>query len=325
MHCVEPSINYSGALGKMRNWWVALLCLLAVPAYGSSLISVDDLLNRASRAIQEKNYKGRFTYEAGGAMETVEIVHGVVDGEERERVYHLNGVKREFVRSGGHSDCVSAGRFLLRGGLISADGATISLAENYHFYIRGDERIAGRDASVIQAMPKDEYRYGVTLAIDKESNLPLMSLIMANSNSILERFQMVQLTVGIENIADELKARGNQFGELDGDNVPCAKPGRARSAWQAAWVPRGFVISHATEESDKGEAVTYTDGIASFTVFVKAVSDPDLLKEGAARRGATTAYMGRLNHKNGFYSVVLIGEVPVKTAQQVVSSIKYMP
>lgn len=308
----------------MRNGSIVLFCLLALPVYGSSLASVDELLSRTSQAIQEENYKGRFTYEAGGTMETVEIVHGVVDGEERERVYHLNGVKREFVRSGGDADCISTGRFLLRGGLISAGGDTVSLAENYHFYIRGDERIAGREASVIQAVPKDEYRYGVTLAIDKTSYLPLMSLITAAPNSILERFQMVQLAVGVKDLSQELQAREEEFGKLGGDSPSCGKPGEAKSRWKPTWMPPGFVISHATDEPDKGEALTYTDGIASFTVFVKA-ANPATLKQGAARRGATTAYIGHLAHENGVYSVVLIGEVPVTTAQQVVTSIKYVP
>lgn len=309
----------------IRNFCWLLLCVFAVPAYASSLTSVDELLNKASRAVQEKNYKGRFTYEAGGALETVEIVHGVVEGVERERVYHLNGVRREFVRTGRKSACVSTGNFLLRGGLISAEGGTVSLAENYHFYLGGDERIAGRDASVIQAVPKDEHRYGVTLAIDKDSDLPLMSLIMANSSSVLERFQMVQLAVDVQDLSEELSAREAVFGRVDGEDLPCARPGTATSEWRATWVPPGFVLSHSSIEADKGEVITYTDGIASFTIFVKSVENPANLKQGAARRGATAAYMGRLRQGNDFYSVVLIGEVPVQTAQQVVASVKYAP
>lgn len=300
----------------------AALFLVVEAAQGAAVESVDELLQKASVAVQESNYKGRYTYEAGGALETLEIVHGIQNGKERERVYHLNGVKREFVRDGRRSDCVSTGNFLLRGGLISAGGSSVSLVQNYHLYIRGAERIAGRDAAVIQAVPKDEFRYGVMMAIDKESYLPLMSLTTNSSKNVLERYQAVEISVGNIDLDAELQARDTAHSTIDGAKLPCAKPDVNSISWHPTWVPAGFVVSHADSTGSMGESLTYTDGIASFTLFVKPSSLQDTAKQGAARRGATTAFLGVTGRQSAQFSVVLIGEVPVATAQQIVASVR---
>jgi sigma-E factor negative regulatory protein RseB len=286
----------------------------------ASLTSVDELLERASRALQEQSYRGRFTYEFGTTMETLEIVHVVHEGVEYERITHLNGVEREFVRGGREQDCVSTGGFLLRGGLIPQAGGAVSLAQSYHFYIRGRDRIAGRDAEVVQAVPKDEYRYGMTLAVDHLSGLPLMSLITVSNKSAIERFQFTELEVSREIDIAAISPTGSQHAQLNGADLPCAKRPQGESIWRADWLPPGFVVSHVTSD-DEGDALTYTDGIASFTLFIKPLNDPASFKQGMARRGATTALMSVVPSRPHSVGVVLVGEVPFNTAQQVVSSV----
>lgn len=321
----------------------ALMLTLTLSAQAEPLESVDQLLDRAARALQEQNYQGRFTYEFGNTMETLEIVHLVRDGVEYERISHLNGLPREFLRSGRQQDCVSTGSLLLRGGLIASAGRDVSLAQNYHFYLRGRERIAGRDAAVVQAVPKDEYRYGMTLAVDRISGLPLMSLTTLANQGAIERFQFVQLAVGNEVTDDRLAPVADRYAHLDGSKSPCgaiaadedaAAPGstgsdaaetapRRRTSLEAGWLPPGFVLSQISTESGR-DLLTYTDGIASFTVFFSPLTSPDAFKQGIARRGATTALMSILADATaGYFSVVLVGEVPVATAQQVVASITF--
>lgn len=305
-----------------RNCVAALLALLPALANAvDQLETVDELLQKASTSLQQKNYRGHFTYEFGSTLETLEIVHAVKDGVEFERISHLNGAKREFIRSGRNKDCVSPGSFLMRGGLISAGGGAISLSQNYHFYIRGDDRIAGRDASVVQAVPKDQYRYGLTLAIDKRSGLPLMSMITSERQNALERFQFVQLTVGEPIDEQQLEPIEDQFTKLENGSGTCGELPESKTAWVATWLPSGFVLSHASQD-DAVHALTYTDGLASFTLYVSNIGAPQTTKHGIARRGATTAFMSAVDQPEGPMSVVLVGEIPTNTAQQVVSSVR---
>jgi sigma-E factor negative regulatory protein RseB len=282
--------------------------------------SVDELLETASRALQEQSYRGRFTYEFGTTLETLEIVHLVRDGVEYERITHLNGVEREFLRGGRDQNCVSTGGFLLRGGLIPQATGAVSLSQSYHFYIRGRDRIAGRDAELVQAVPKDEYRYGMTLAVDRRSGLPLMSLITVSNKGAIERFQFTELEVGPDIEAGAISPTAAQHARLDGESLPCSKLPTGKSIWRAGWLPPGFVVSHITSDAE-GDALTYTDGIASFTLFIKPLSDPSSFKQGMARRGATTALMAVVPAFPHSVGVVLVGEVPFATAQQVVTAV----
>lgn len=253
-------------------------------------------------------------------METLEIVHLVKDGVEYERITHLNGPEREFLRNGRRHDCISAGSTLLRGGLVAHAGGSVSLAQNYHFYIRGRDRIAGRDAEVVQVVPKDEFRYGMTLAVDSSSGLPLMSLTTVSNKNAIERFQFIELQVGGQIPDAELTPVAERHSVLDGSRTPCQSLPESASQWRAAWLPPGFVLSHTSGGAD-GDALTYTDGIASFTVFIEPVADAAAFKQGVARRGATVALMALVPLEGSPHGVVLVGEVPVATAQQVVAAI----
>lgn len=324
-HCFNTLKTAGCVCSKGRGisvFGLALLVLLSasVRADETALESVDALLERASKALQEKNYQGRFTYEFGNTLETLEIVHVVKDGVEYERITHLNGPEREFLRNGRKHDCITTGGFLLRGGLIPQATGAVTLAQNYHFYIRGRDRIAGRDAEVVQVVPKDEFRYGMTLAVDTASGIPLMSLTTISNKSAIERFQFTELRVGGGISEQDLTPVVEQHALLDGSEIPCTKLSQISSIWRATWVPPGFVLSQVTV-GEKGDVLTYTDGIASFTLFIEPVRDVASFKQGIARRGATVALMALLSNSGYHVGVVLVGEVPVVTAQQVVASV----
>lgn len=319
-HFTEPLVRRVRMRPAVRD--LVAICIfigMSAQAQDQVLTSVDTLLERASKALQETNYQGRFTYEFGSTLETLEIVHAVKDGVEFERITHLNGMEREFLRNGRRQDCISTGGRLLRGALLPYAGGSVSLAQNYHFYIRGRDRIAGREAEVVQVVPKDEYRYGVTLAVDKDSGLPLMSVTtLANKNAI-ERFQFVELQVGGVISDSELTPVVPQHSLIDGSTVPCNGVSEGSSSWRAGWLPPGFVLSQAGIQ-DGRNALTYTDGLASFTVFIELLEDSSQFKQGVARRGATVALMAAAQFKGNPLGIVLVGEVPVTTAQQVVAS-----
>ncbi len=298
-------------------------CFVAAMANADDHLSeVGAILKRASKALQEENYKGHFTYEFGKTIETLELVHAVKDGVEYERVSHLSGVEREFIRAGREQDCVSSGGFLLRGGLISSRHGIVGLAQNYRFYAQGSERIAGREASLVRVIPRDEYRYGMTLAVDNASGLPLMIMTTASSKVSLERFQFVQLQVGEPLSEQTLKPIESKHRVLNGASSPCNKNPLGKSPWVASWLPPGFVLSQVSTDNNGGSVHTYTDGIASFTVFISVVDASTPLKQGVAVRGATIALMSAMATKARKISVILVGEVPFVTADRVASAIE---
>lgn len=303
-----------------------LILVVFCSPYGwavTNVATVDEILDRASRSLQEKNYRGRLTYEFGGALDTLEIIHANRDGIEYERLEHLNGPRREVVRRGHSVKCVTTGGFLMRGGLISAGGGAVSLAQNYHFYLRGDERIAGRDALILQIAPRDPYRYGLTLAVDKASGLPLMLLTTNPEQKVLERFQFVNLEVDGEIEDGDLEAVYQDHLALGPEDVACVRAPVSMATWQAGWLPEGFVLSQFETTKGNGESLTYTDGIGSFSVFVKPSDPKQPSKVGVAQRGATLVLLSGLSlPERGEVDVVVVGEVPSATAQKVAASIQ---
>ncbi len=53
--------------------------------------------------------------------------------------------------------------------------------------------MAGRNAVIVSITPRDQYRYGFELHLDRETALPLKSLLLNDQGQLLERFQFTRL------------------------------------------------------------------------------------------------------------------------------------
>ena len=65
---------------------------------------------------------------------------------------------------------------------------------------------------------------------------------------------------------------------------------------------------------------SYSDGLASFSIFVGA-AERAVDGAGSARRGATVAHTAPLRFGDNSYVVTVIGEVPSITAQRVADAV----
>jgi len=280
-------------------------------------VQIRALLKQMSESVRSLDYRGLFTYEQGGSLSTLRVVHSVRDGIEYERLQHLSGPEREVLRQGQRVDCLNPGDQLLRGRFEVFGKQFEGLDAYYHFYIRGEERVAGRDVINIQVKPRDAFRYGYSLAIDKLTGLPLKSLLIDPKMRVLERFQFVELELGPSIGESEYQAVTSQHRVVGHELSPCNLVGPNDSVgWRARWLPKGFVFS-GQHKTDAGQDMyMYTDGLTAFSVFVGVPNDsrqPDI----KAQRGATIAYMHNMVRNNSPYQVTVVGEVPPNTAQRV--------
>lgn len=67
----------------------------------------------------------------------------------------------------------------------------------------------------------------------------------------------------------------------------------------------------------------YSDGLSTFSLFIEKAPTGNL--EGRAQRGATVAYLGRLDTQQGNFRVSAVGEVPVQTLERVALSLHKSP
>lgn len=310
---------------KIVRFWLAIPVVLLVllgPRYSlaaSDTQSAFNLLANMSRALREADYRGLFTYEYGGALKTMRITHQVADGLEYEFLEHLNGPPLRVERGGVSTDCLSPADQVLRGLIPELGDNNQGLNQHYHFRFLDDERIAERTVRVLQVIPRDAYRYGYTLSIDRETSLPLASMTLNARNRALERLQFSSLELvptdeWIELVNAETRVKRPQWPQCgNGDDA-------GQFAWQATWVPSGFLRAGQQTIEGVGEVVLYTDGLASFSVFVRPMNR-SVTAQGRAQRGATVAYMKQLEFDSVPYTVTVVGEVPARTAQRVAYSV----
>lgn len=281
---------------------------------------VNRVLREMSTAVRELNYRGLFTYEVGGSLDTYRIIHRVANDTEYERLQKLNGPEREIVRAGHMIDCLSRGDQLLRGIVRSADNSS-ELKSNYHFYLTGDERVADRSASIVHIVPKDSHRFGYTLAIDKQSGLPLQAMRVNTDKRVMERIQFVELTVGGEISEAEVQPSSGQHRQAPHNLMECQEQAASEPDWNASWLPPGFVYSGQREIDNGDHMQTYTDGLATFSVFVSEANSRPAI-EGRAQIGATVAFVDQRFWKDQPHSVTVVGEIPFATAQRVVAGME---
>ncbi|WP_172621008.1 MucB/RseB C-terminal domain-containing protein [Microbulbifer sp. GL-2] len=295
----------------------------AVPStlMGSSALSartgsneVEQWLNKLAKAVSELEYSGLVTFEHAGMLETLQVVHAVRDGEQVERVRYLSGEPRELISHGSGGNCEFGTSPSARTTLWNAVGQQ-QVQRAYQFILRGEERIADRDAVVIEARPRDRYRLGLVVSLDRETGLPLKTMLVSTQGRVLERYQFVQLDLSPVDDSS-LQAVSNNARRIDNRSTCEA----SQSRWQVRWLPDGFKVVSVKPLSD-GDMMVFSDGLGVFTVFVQRLG-PELEDfKGRAIRGATVAYMDRMEVKGVAYTVTVVGEIPDATARRVASSI----
>lgn len=285
--------------------------------------AVRQLLQKMASVPHTLNYKASFTYQHkdNPTLQSYRILHWVEDGIEHERLQQLNGSEREFFRSGKAISCETLGDQLLKGN-VSQLGATIArLDQLYRFEIRGPERVAGREATALLALPVDGFRHSLLLSIDNETGLVLKSFLVDESARALERYQFIdfELNPDIESLRQHpvAETRRPAIAQLAECNPAELKQ---PELWNISWVPPGFAFVGQRKVRNQIDMLMYTDGLTTFSVFIEPTEAA--IPEGVAQRGATLAVMDALNVKGKSYRITVVGEIPVVTAQKIAQNIK---
>ncbi|AFU97881.1 MucB/RseB C-terminal domain-containing protein [Simiduia agarivorans] len=273
---------------------IALLVVATSARSDANPPDARDLLRQFSKASSSHSYSGVLTYEFGAHLTSIAIEQQVTDQGRQERLLHLNGQLRGVSRQ--QAFCSTPSDRLLQG-----LEANVALEDYYHVSLIGQERVAGRAGYVVQVMPKDQYRYGYVITIDQSDYLALKILLVGPGNRVLERFQFVQ----INNLGS---------GETAGPIEDCPDT-LMKVSWQAGWLPKGFRYVGA-KTTEQREMLMFTDGMAAFSVFIESIESPAAL-EGKAQRGATVAYLGRLQSGSQSFRVTAVGEAPITTLERV--------
>ncbi|WP_347331980.1 MucB/RseB C-terminal domain-containing protein [Marinimicrobium locisalis] len=295
---------------------IVVLLLLASSVTWASSNDPLALLQRMEQARQTLHYQGTFTYEHRSEMESFRVQHWMKGGEVHERLEYLNGPEGAVRQLGDSVLCETTGYQLLH-----PEASAEEVSRLDHFYqltVRGEDRIAGRTVTIVEVRPKDQFRYGYLLGLDQETGLLLKSLLFDEQKRLLERFQFVEL-----DLAPEVRHWEASPGANASDPGHCAELSRgAPTRWELDWLPGGFVYSGERRLSDNITMLMYTDGLASFSVFLQPLDDGALSVEGRAQRGAISAFMGQLDTGEAAYRLTVVGEIPGTVAEQLARGVQ---
>jgi len=298
----------------------------------SNTIDPQVLIDEMSKASRDLNYDGIFIYQLGKQIDTMRIIHKSGDDGIYERLVSLTGNEREVIRDKEVVKCffpedkkvfVDKSRV---GKLISTylPSPIKSISEFYSFELAGEDRVAGMEAWVVIIRPKDKYRYGYQLWIEKKSRLLLKSELKNQLGVTLEQIIFTQLEVFDEIDDALLQPSMSTEGFTWYNNVKKVhfKVDNEKQ-WKVTWIPVGFTMSEQKTErmitsQMPVEHFVYTDGLAMVSVYVEKINQQADTKAGLSSFGGINTYS---THAEG-YQITAVGEVPKDTVTLIAGSVK---
>ena len=275
-------------------------------------------LDRMSRSINQVSYHGVVTLQRGGDLQVMQISHAVDGDATREQLTQLTGQGAQVVRPDHPLSCIHPGHRLLR---VSAElqAGRCGIAEYYRFSVGDGERVAGRKAVRVRVDPRDMYRYGYVMELDRETGLLLKTETIGRGNRSLEKFQFANLAFGEQfpQATDVNVVHQAQHPQPAGPSPDAL----AAASWGVHWVPVGFTVTDTPGE--KLLRRTYTDGLAVFSVFLEQLDREIRSGEGVVRNGSTVSYTRGMRLDSRPVLVTVIGEVPINTARMVADSVRW--
>lgn len=320
--------------------------LLLVAA--SSLMSVgigaqqaDEWLMRMADAVEQLNYEGTFIYMTPGKAETFKVFHRVEQhsgqSDITERIIALDGAGAEIIRSSDELICIFPKQKLVvvesrrgkgsKGNPLKASlpRYTESLAKLYEIRMVGTDRALDREVAVIAIDPRDAFRFGYRLWLDKATAMPLKSqLIGEDQNMPLEEIRFTQIRlprmVAANSVVTQLDTSGYSWNRHQEESHADAGT-EPRVIWRSQDLPVGFeLLNESVETTSLGSGprthLVYSDGLATVSVFVDVAVAASEQAEGLSMMGAANAYSLM---KDGLL-VTAMGEVPPQTVQRIAFS-----
>lgn len=271
-------------------------------------------LKTLSQKAKQTHYQGVFVHSVDGRVMSMSVSHGNQKGEQHELLQSLDGKHVRYVRRGNHVVCTrSEGKpFEVKAkqgfDLTDLMANRIKWRPFYSIKRVGKDRVAGRTVSKVLIKPNTPDRYAYALWLDRETGV-LLKYQLLKDQSRLENFQFTQF--------DVLKDYPQQLSELVEsktlfDNTKDEVPRKLQVSFE--WLPPGFSASNE-------QLNFYSDGIASFSVFVDSEAKLPLMP-GKRLEGATTVVSKVLN--NG-HSLTLVGELPIRTISKIAENSRFVP
>lgn len=322
--------------------WLSVLSGLLCAMYGHAALAGEygegpqQRLDRMAKAAQTLNYDGTFIYRNGATIQSMRIIHRFNNDGERERLVAMSGAAREVLRDRERVTCIlpdsqsvvvakSRPRTFSHSTLFESDG---EFGRYYALSVHKGERIAGRHTELVAVEPKDSFRYGYRLWMDRDTGLLLKSELIGERGEIVEQLVYTNIELPAE-ISDELLepaisgAGYTWYNDDERDPTVASEPvAGTQSTWHPQWLPDGFEMRDYARNPilasrDPVEHLMFSDGLASVSIFIERLDTASEPLRGPSSMGAVNAFGSMVEE----FQVTVVGEVPAATVERVARSI----
>jgi sigma-E factor negative regulatory protein RseB len=313
-----------------RGYFLPVL-LLAVTS--QPVVAEEDLwatMQKTASAARELNYQGLFVYQNGAVIRSVQITHIYEGGREFTRNVVLDGRPREVFSEGDDIVIFNAKNDKIviekrRGqNLFPAMLPTqlYPLKQNYKLKFVGQERVAGRLTQVLDMIPNDNLRYQYRIWSDSEYGLLLKMSMMDVQGHTLEQIGFNQVSMLQTKDLDWFQPK-----------IDATKPYVMDDTTDLTHTVENLVIPNLPAGYKKidqiqlkvpGRTTTvqqliFSDGLASVSLFVEPMIKGMQPRIGKKNMGSTNVYAHVLNG----YQLVVVGEVPAQTVEQIAQQVTF--
>lgn len=320
-----------------KRYWIhraaLLLALLvsATQAAAASSANAADWLEKVAKSARNLTYEGVFVYQHQGSIEAMRIFHRADEKGISERLFSLTGTPREIVRDNENVICIlpdSRSVLVDRRSTNNPISQLVPkdvehLSTSYSLNMVGEGRVADRDAVKIGIDPKDAYRFGYRLWIDRQSGLLLQADVFDESGDPIEQLMFTVLRLP-ESIPDEMLQP-----QMPADDFtwyreqPLSASAGVASKLIFNDLPPGFeLVTHELRRipgSERAvEHLLFSDGLASVSAYLEKGGAGEAFK-GHSAMGAVRAYGRILNETT---QITVVGEVPAVTVERIGEAIE---
>lgn len=320
----------SGLAAAPSAWTLRSLLfgVFAAVLVGAAHVHASDArewLNRAASAPKQLNYTGVYVYQHGEHLEVMRVSHRRDANGEQEKIEVLEDVPRQFLRVDKDVYCELP------------DGKTVRMEKNtprrffpailgdnpenlqryYTIKLAGTERVAGVNCQILTLEPRDPYRHGYQLWLDKRTGLPLKSRMINSNGGVVSMFAFSEIQIG--RVPDAQIFRQ----DLAGKKLVMASVDRPPSPiWDVSAPPGYALVLEATRPlPGKKTPVShwvFSDGLNALSVFIEPEGQSPGNFQGLSAEAGMSVYS---RHFDG-HKITTLGEVPNRALIETGNSVR---
>lgn len=307
------------------QWAICLIALLLLVQTKVHADEATEWLSRAAFAAKQLNYSGVYVYQHGEHIEVMRVSHRRDATGEQEKIEVLEDVPRQFLRVDKDVYCELP------------DGKTVRMEKNttrrffpallgdnpenlqryYTIKLGGTERVAGVNCQMLTLEPRDAYRHGYQLWLDKRTGLPLKSRIVNSNGGVVSMFVFSEIQIGRALDAQNFRQH------LAGKKIIMASIDRPPSPIWDVSAPPGYKLVLEATRPLPGKKMpvshwVFSDGLSALSLFIEPDSQSSGNFQGLSAEGAMSVYSRQLDgHK-----ITTLGEVPNRALIETGNSVR---